>query len=228
MKKQTIALIGNPNCGKTTLFNDLTGANQRTGNWPGVTVDRKEGKYQYDDVEVTVVDLPGVYSLDAEDESTGLDELIARDYLLSGEADLIINIVDASNLERNLYLTTQIMEMRVPMVTALNMIDVARERELDIDTDVLSQRLGCYVIPISAFLGEGIDILRSRINELIDNPGNLPTVVAYPAVIEDTLSQIEPLLVAMAVTIFLFKLSRSPRKITGDRGQQTTKTTTHV
>ena len=193
MKKQTIALIGNPNCGKTTLFNDLTGANQRTGNWPGVTVDRKEGQYKYDDVEVTVVDLPGVYSLDAEDESTGLDELIARDYLLSGEADLIINIVDASNLERNLYLTTQIMEMRVPMVAALNMIDVARERELEINTEELSQRLGCFVIPISAFLGEGIDILRSRINELINNPGNLPTMVAYPAVIEDTLSQIEPL-----------------------------------
>ncbi len=193
MKKQTIALIGNPNCGKTTLFNDLTGANQRTGNWPGVTVDRKEGQYKYDGIEITVVDLPGVYSLDTEDESTGLDELIARDYLLSGEADLVINIVDASNLERNLYLTTQIMEMRIPMVTALNMIDVARERELDINTTVLSQRLGCVVIPISAFLGEGIGILRSKINELIDDPGNLPTVVAYPAVIEDTLSQIEPL-----------------------------------
>ncbi len=193
MNKKTIALLGNPNCGKTTLFNDLTGANQRTGNWPGVTVDRKEGKYSYDNVEITVVDLPGVYSLDAEDDGTGLDELIARDYLLEGEADLIINIVDASNLERNLYLTTQIMEMRVPMVTTLNMIDVARERELDIDTEELSQRLGCLVIPISAFLGEGIDLLKSRINELINNPGNLPTVVAYPAVIEDTLSQIEPL-----------------------------------
>ncbi|VEP12793.1 fused ferrous iron transporter, protein B: GTP-binding protein; membrane protein [Hyella patelloides LEGE 07179] len=193
MKKQTIALIGNPNCGKTTLFNDLTGANQRTGNWPGVTVDRKEGKYSYDNVEITVIDLPGVYSLDAEDEGTGLDELIARDYLLEGEADLIINIVDASNLERNLYLTTQIMEMRVPMVTALNMIDIARERELDINTNELSQRLGCLVIPISAFLGEGITLLKSKINELINNPGNLPTVVAYPAVIEDTLSQIEPL-----------------------------------
>ncbi len=94
MKKQTIALIGNPNCGKTTLFNDLTGGNQRTGNWPGVSVDRKEGKYSYDGVEITVVDLHGVYSLDGEDESTGLDELIARDYLLSEEADLIINIVD--------------------------------------------------------------------------------------------------------------------------------------
>ncbi|MDJ0673837.1 MAG: Fe(2+) transporter permease subunit FeoB [Calothrix sp. MO_167.B42] len=193
MKKQTIALIGNPNCGKTTLFNDLTGANQRTGNWPGVTVDRKEGKYINDGIEITVVDLPGVYSLDAEDEGTGLDELIARDYLLSGEADLIINIVDASNLERNLYLTTQIMEMGVPMVIALNMIDVARERELDINTDVLSQRLGCFVIPISAFLGEGIEILRSRINELIHNPDNHPTVVAYPAVIEDGISQLQTL-----------------------------------
>jgi len=196
MKKQTIALIGNPNCGKTTLFNDLTGTNQRTGNWPGVTVDRKEGKYQYDGAEVTVIDLPGVYALDGEDEGSGLDEIIARDYLMSGEADLVINIVDASNLERNLYLTTQIMEMRVPMVTTLNMMDVARDRELDIDTDILSQRLGCYVIPISAFFGEGIDLLRSRINEFVDNPGNLPTVVAYPAVIEDTLNQIEPLVQA--------------------------------
>lgn len=193
MKKQTIALIGNPNCGKTTLFNDLTGANQRTGNWPGVTVDRKEGKYIHNGVEITIVDLPGVYSLDGSDESTGLDELIARNYLLSGEADLIINIIDAANLERNLYLTTQIMEMRVPMVIALNMIDVARERELEINTDVLSERLGCIIIPTSAFYGEGIEILRSRINELLDNPRNLPTVVAYPAVIEDTLSQIEPL-----------------------------------
>ncbi len=200
---RTIALIGNPNCGKTTLFNDLTGTNQRTGNWPGVTVDRKEGKYQYDGTEITVIDLPGVYSLDGEDESSGLDEIIARDYLLSGEADLVINIVDASNLERNLYLTTQIMEMRVSMVTALNMIDVARDRELDIDTETLSQRLGCFVIPVSAFLGEGIGILKSRINELINNPGNLPSVVAYPAVIEDALNEVEPFVTAQS----------NPRKI---------------
>ena len=196
MTKPIVALIGNPNCGKTTLFNDLTGANQRTGNWPGVTVDRKEGQYSYNGIDITVVDLPGVYSLDAEDESVGLDESIARDYLLAGEADLIINIVDASNLERNLYLTTQMMEMRVPMVIVLNMMDVARQRELEIDTQVLSQRLGCRVIPISAFLGEGINVVRSSINELIENPGNLPTVVAYPAAIEDTLGQLEPLIQA--------------------------------
>ena len=97
MLKPIIALIGNPNCGKTTLFNALTGANQRTGNWPGVTVDRKEGQFRHQGKEITLVDLPGVYSLDVEEEGTGMDELVARDYLLSGEADLIINIIDSSN-----------------------------------------------------------------------------------------------------------------------------------
>lgn len=108
MEQTKIGLVGNPNSGKTTLFNALTGANQRVGNWPGVTVERKEGRYQAHGQTVTVVDLPGVYSVDAEESSTGLDELVARDYLLSGEADVIINIVDASNLERNLYLTTHV------------------------------------------------------------------------------------------------------------------------
>ncbi|MGI0495292.1 FeoB small GTPase domain-containing protein [Alkalinema pantanalense CENA528] len=111
MTQFTIGLLGNPNCGKTTLFNALTGSNQRVGNWPGVTVERKEGSYRAHDRKVKVVDLPGVYSIDADETTTGLDELVARDYLLSGEADIIINIVDASNLERNLYLTTQILEI---------------------------------------------------------------------------------------------------------------------
>ena len=166
MSTPTIALIGNPNCGKTTLFNDLTGTNQRTGNWPGVTVDQKTGHYHYNGTKTTVVDLPGVYSLDGEDDSTGLDEVIARDYLLSTEADLILNIVDASNLERNLYLTTQIMEMGLPMVVALNMMDIAQDHDLDIDAQVLSQRMGCPVSTMSAFLGEGIHEIKDIINQL--------------------------------------------------------------
>lgn len=190
--KEAIALIGNPNCGKTTLFNALTGSNQRTGNWPGVTVERKEGKYSYDNKNLTVVDLPGVYALDAEDESSGLDELVARDYLLSGEANLVVNIVDASNLERNLYLTTQVLEMRLPTIVALNMMDVAKKNDIEIDIDLLSERLGCRIIPISASREEGISELKRAINEAIASPTIPATYVAYPAAIEDALAELVP------------------------------------
>ncbi len=191
--KQTIALIGNPNSGKTTLFNSFTGSNQRTGNWPGVTVERKEGKYSYDGKNVTAVDLPGVYALDAEDEGTGLDELVARDYLLSGEADLVVNIVDASNLERNLYLTTQVVEMRLPTIVALNMMDVAKKNEVEIDIELLSERLGCQIVPISASREEGIPELKRAINECLAEPKIPPTYVAYPAAVEDALAELVPL-----------------------------------
>jgi ferrous iron transport protein B len=192
MSKQIIGLVGNPNCGKTTLFNSLTGANQRTGNWPGVTVERKEGKYTHNSHDITVVDLPGVYSLDAEDDDTGLDELVARDYLLSGEANVIINIVDASNLERNLYLTTQIMEMRLPMVVALNMMDVAKERDIKINPNLLSERLGCPVIPMSAVSNKGVSELKNIINQALANLKVPSTYVAYPAVIEDAITELVP------------------------------------
>ena len=192
MTKQIIALLGNPNCGKTTVFNALTGANQRTGNWPGVTVEGKEGHYSYNEQQVTVVDLPGVYSLDAEEGDAGLDELVARDYLLSGEADIVVNIVDASNLERNLYLSTQIMEMRLPMIIVLNMIDVARERDILIDLEAISECLGCPVIPSNAAKAEGITQLQLLIDQIFDKPILLPSYVAYPAVIENALNELVP------------------------------------
>ncbi len=192
MLKPIIALIGNPNSGKTTLFNALTGANQRTGNWPGVTVDRKEGKFKHQEREITVVDLPGVYSLDVEEGETGMDELVARDYLLSGEADLVVNIIDASNLERNMYLTTQIMEMHLPMIIALNMTDLAEKRGININPTMLKEKLGCPVIPLSAANGEGVIALVEEIGEMVSNISTSSTYVAYPAVIEDALAELVP------------------------------------
>ena len=148
----TIALAGNPNSGKTTLFNQLTGNHQYVGNWPGVTVERKTGKLKaHNDVEI--VDLPGIYSLSPYSN----EEVIARDYLIQGEPDVIIDIVDASNLERNLYLTTQLMEFGVPVVVALNQMDVVRKRGFEIDSAALSEKLGLPVVEISALQGEGID-----------------------------------------------------------------------
>ena len=173
MKPITIATAGNPNCGKTTLFNALTGARQRVGNWPGVTVDRKEGHFLHRETTIHVVDLPGTYSLGDSSEA-GLDETIARDYILSGEADLVLNIVDASNLERNLYLTAQLIEMQVPMVVALNMMDMASENGLRIDCDKLASQLGCPVVPIIARRGKGIDSLKDTIIAAADGSA-MPT-----------------------------------------------------
>ncbi|WP_319517950.1 Fe(2+) transporter permease subunit FeoB [uncultured Martelella sp.] len=169
----TIATAGNPNCGKTTLFNALTGSRQRVGNWPGVTVDRKEGRFVHDGATVNVVDLPGTYSL-GDGSEAGLDETIARDYILSGEADLVLNIVDASNLERNLYLTAQLLEMQVPVVIALNMMDMASENGLRIDCERLSGMLGCPVVPIIAKRGKGIVALKDAVIA-VANAASLPT-----------------------------------------------------
>ena len=190
----TIGLVGNPNCGKTTLFNALTGANQHVGNWPGVTVERKEGTYRAHDQPVTVVDLPGVYSVDAEDSTTGLDELVARDYLLSSEADVIVNIVDASNLERNLYLTTQILEIGVPMIIALNMMDLAEKREIRINVPLLSDRLGCPVIPLCAYTGKGVPQLKEAVHQALTHPTLPQTYVTYPPVLEEALTDLIPVL----------------------------------
>jgi len=148
----TMALVGNPNSGKTTLFNQLTGNRQYVGNWPGVTVERKTGKLKADS-EIDVVDLPGIYSLSPYSN----EEIVARDYLERREADVIVDIVDASNLERNLYLTTQLMEFGIPVVVALNQMDIVEKRGYHIDSQVLAKELGLPVVEISALLGDGVD-----------------------------------------------------------------------
>ncbi len=184
----TIALGGNPNCGKSALFNAFTGIRQRTGNWPGVTVERKEGHFNIDGWEVRVVDLPGIYSLDA----SSLDEQVTRDYLLSREASLIVNVVDASNLERNLYLTVQLLEMDVPLVIALNMVDVARKRGITIDADRLSEELGCPVVPVVAVTGEGLDRLKKEILAVADRQCRSGFSLAHDEVVEQAISALEP------------------------------------
>ena len=156
-----IALAGNPNCGKTTMFNDLTGANQYVGNWPGVTVEKKEGKYTKDK-DVTVTDLPGIYSL----SPYSPEEIVARDYLLDGDPDVVINLIDATNLERNLYLTTQILELGLPVVIALNMMDLVEKNGDKIDVDKLSRELGCPIVPTLALKGRGMDELVKTAIEL--------------------------------------------------------------
>ena len=164
-----IALAGNPNSGKTTLFNELTGSNQRVGNWPGVTVERKEGKLKKHS-EVTIVDLPGIYSL----SPYTLEEVITRNYLLEDEVDVVINIVDATNLERNLYLTTQLMELGVPVIVALNMMDIVKSNGDSIDSAKLEKLLGIPVVEISALRAKGIDVLIQKcLASNKDTVGNL-------------------------------------------------------
>jgi ferrous iron transport protein B len=154
---RTAALIGNPNVGKTSLFNTLTGSNQYVGNWAGVTVEKKEGFMNED---LKIIDLPGIYAMD----TFSSEEKVAKDFLASGEADFIINIVDASNLERNLYLTTQIKEYNTPILLVLNMMDVAAAKGLEIDTELLSRKLGVTVATISASKGKGLDELKSLLD----------------------------------------------------------------
>ncbi len=193
-EQYTIGVVGNPNCGKTTLFNALTGARQQVGNWPGVTVERKTGKYRFQDVGFNLVDLPGTYSLDVTDEAVSIDEQIARDYVAEREADLIVNIVDASNIERNLYLTSQLLEMKIPMLVALNMMDVAVERGLMIDTRLLTAKLGCPVISLVAAKNRGIEELKSMVLRVASDD-YVPTArISYDPAFESVIAQVKLLL----------------------------------
>ncbi len=167
------ALAGNPNSGKTTLFNGLTGSTAHVGNWPGVTVDKREGVYKKGKEPIAIIDLPGIYSLSPYTD----EEVIARNYILDEKVDCIINIIDATNLERNLYLTTQIMEIDVPVILALNMMDAVEKRGDKIDAKELEKRLGIPVVKISALKGEGLDKLMERAQEISKTPRKGKTVI---------------------------------------------------
>lgn len=178
----TIALAGNPNSGKTTLFNALTGSHQYVGNWPGVTVEKKTGEYRKDK-DVFFTDLPGIYSL----SPYTLEEVVSRDYLLNERPDAIINVVDASNIERNLYLTTQLLELGIPMIVALNMIDVVRKNKDHIDVKRLEKELGCKVVEVSALKNENIDTLVEEARKLKKNSFN----ASFSESVERYLAEVE-------------------------------------
>ncbi len=188
-----IAIAGNPNCGKTTLFNLLTGARQRTGNWPGVTVERKTGIYRDAEGEIEVVDLPGVYTLRPIPgmEEQSLDEKLARDAIVREDFDVVVNILDATNLERNLYFTTQLLETGKPVVVALNMMDAARKAGLKVDAEALSRTLGVPVVPVVASKGEGIDELVRTVREVAHRQEHPAVRIAYPAAVERLAGDLE-------------------------------------
>jgi ferrous iron transport protein B len=158
-----IGLVGNPNCGKTTVFNALTGACQQVGNWPGVTVEKKTGCFNLNKTSLEVIDLPGIYSLTLASQEAGIDERVSCDFILNYQSDVILNIVDASNLERHLYLTLQLLELGVPVIVGLNMMDVAQQRGLQVDVERLATALGCPVIPIVARSGDGVMKLKQAL-----------------------------------------------------------------
>ncbi len=191
MKKIRIALAGNPNSGKSTVFNAITGARQHVANYPGVTVEKKYGEIEYKGYQIMVVDLPGIYSLTA----YSMEEIVARNFIINERPDLVVNIVDASNLERNLYLTVQLMEIGVPLIIALNMMDLAKSRGIIIDPDMLSKIIGISVIPMVARSGKGIDDL---LDNIINNASKLnkwrPFIISYGMDIDNALREIEILI----------------------------------
>ncbi|HCT99449.1 MAG TPA: ferrous iron transporter B [Methylococcaceae bacterium] len=193
-----VGIVGNPNCGKTTLFNVLTGSKQYVGNWAGVTVEKKTGEYVFAGKHIQCVDLPGTYSLESSDDHVSLDEKIARDYVAQREADVIINIVDASNIERNLYLTSQLIEMRVPMIVVLNMMDAVKQRGIRIDIDAMATQLGCPVVGISAATKQGLPALKTAINQLAAHHRIPSITIPYIAHLEVAIAQLAPQLATCA------------------------------
>ena len=207
-----IALAGNPNCGKTTLFNGLTGSNQFVGNWPGVTVEKKEGKLK-GHKDVTIMDLPGIYSL----SPYTLEEVVARNYLINERPDAIINIVDGTNIERNLYLSTQIMELGIPVIMAVNMMDVVEKNGDKIHFDKLSKMLGCPVVEISALKNKGVKEMAEKAVELAKNKSAATHVHEFATDVENVIKNVEAKLgndvVAEQRRFFAIKLLEKDDKI---------------
>ena len=187
-----IALAGNPNCGKTTLFNALTGSNQFVGNWPGVTVEKKEGKLK-GHKDVVIMDLPGIYSL----SPYTLEEVVARNYLIAERPDAILNIVDGTNIERNLYLSTQLMELGIPVIMAVNMMDVVEKSGEKIHTDKLSKKLGCEVVEISALKGTGIKEAAEKAVKLAESRKAAVVAHEFSKEAEDIIAEVEAKIIGM-------------------------------
>ncbi len=194
MEQYRIALVGNPNSGKTTLFNRLTGSHQKVGNWPGVTVERKSGFFKHAEQRFEVIDLPGTYSLHVSHEEESIDQQIAQRFVLEGSAQLLVNIIDASSLERGLYLTTQLLEAARPLVVVLNMMDVADKEGLHVDPYALSATLGCPVVPLVASRGEGLGTLVDVISTHVGNNIPAPSCADLGAPINQGLQRIRSLL----------------------------------
>lgn len=197
-KKKIVCVVGNPNCGKTTLFNALTGSRQDVGNWPGVTVEKKVGYYTHQGEEIAIVDLPGIYSI-TPSSTSGEDERVARDYILTNESSLVINIIDASNLERNLYLTAQLIEMRVPMLVVVNMLDIAKAHRMEIRLNDLEKELGCPVIGIVASRKTGIKELKDQISLSLSEPVTPPMLIEFDPRVSQCASDVEVKLALLGV-----------------------------
>ena len=189
-KEITIALAGNPNSGKTTVFNNLTGARQHVGNWPGVTVERKEGSCSYQGYKIKVVDLPGVYSLTAYSP----DEVVARNFIVNEKPDVVVDIVDASSLERNLYLTVQLIELEVNLVVALNMTDVAKSRDYKIDVARLSELLNAPVVPMVASRNKGTEELFKQIVNTPEGKTKKNIKLYYGSELEEHINELEAII----------------------------------
>ena len=199
----TVALAGNPNSGKTTVFNNLTGARQHVGNWPGVTVEKKEGSCSYQGYNMRIVDLPGVYSLTA----YSLDEVIARNFVVEQKPDVVVDIVDASNLERNLYLTLQLLEMEAKVIVALNMMDVAESRRYRIDVKEISRLMGIPVVPMVASRNQGTRELLQSIVDVADGRIRVDGLqLKYGREVEEEIEKLEK-----SIALSPLSLKYSPR-----------------